>query len=91
MLCTFTFSFDHFPLTNPVPPKLATATTAAIVPENAGYACQGVVCVLAHANNDTTRFPVVAVCKSLCFEIGNPWSAKCTWMMCGACPACSGA
>ena len=44
MLCIFTFSFDHFPLTNPDPPKRDTAITAAIITENAGYACQGVVC-----------------------------------------------
>ena len=85
MLCTFTFSFDHFPLTNPDPPKLATATT---VPENAGCDCQAIVYV-AHARNDIIRFAAVAVCKSLCFEIGNPWRAKCTWVMCGACSECS--
>ena len=43
MLCTFTFSFDHFPLTNSDPLKRATATTAAITPENSGYACHGVM------------------------------------------------
>ena len=83
----FTFTFNHFPLTNSDPPK--SATTAAIIPENAGYDCQDVLWFV-HARNDTTRFAVVAVCKSLCFEIGNPWRAKCTWVMCGACPKCSG-